>query len=265
VSANTGDSRKAEITIAGQTHTVKQEAAPCTFDISPTSRTVPSAGKSYDVAVTASHSGCDWSASEDSNWISITPTTGSDDGSVEVTVSPNTGDSRTAKIDIAGQTHTVKQDPAPGALIVTISPPEAVSAGAGWRVDEGDWKSSGDTQSGLSVGDHQLEFKPITGWTTPTSQSVTIDSNQTTDASGRYLPYLSVDTHQIGYLKFPDLTWSGASSTSVDVYRDGSIIATAPHNESYTDGPVGVGTQQATYQVCESGTSICSNEVTVSW
>ncbi len=268
VSPNTGASRTATITIAGQTHTVSQEPAACKYDISPTSRTVASTGGSYDVAVTATYSDCAWSASENSSWVSITPTSGSGNGSVRVTVSPNTGAARTATITIAGQTHTVNQDPALGSLRVTIYPPEAVSAGARWRVDGGDWNSSGYTQNGLSVGNHLLEFNTIPGWIKPTSQTVTINNNQTTETSGEYSQNIVIDLSVYAYnIKneyYADLTWSGANSTSVDVYRDGSIIATTPNGGAYTDGPFRTKTP-VTYQLCEAGTSICSNMVTVSW
>jgi hypothetical protein len=187
---------------------------------------------------------------------------------VRVTVSPNTGASRTAVITIAGRTHTVNQDPALGSLKVTIYPPEAVSAGARWRVDGGDWNSSGYTQNGLLVGNHLLEFNTITGWITPTSQTVTINNNQTTDTSGEYSQRtfidLSVYAYKIKNYKYADLTWSGANSTSVDVYRDGFIIATTPNDGAYTSGPFSEGTP-ATYQLCEAGTSICSNVVPVNW
>ena len=268
VAPNTGDSRTAAINIAGQTHTVSQESASCTYNISPTSRTVSSTGRSYDVSVTASQSYCAWSASENSSWISISPTAGSGDGSVKVTVSPNTGDSRTAVISIAGQTHTVSQDPASGALKVTIYPSEAISAGARWRVNGGDWNSSGYTQNGLSVGNHLLEFNTIPGWIKPTSQTVTINNNQTTDTSGEYSQHsvidLSVYTYKIINYKYAYLTWSGANSRSVDLYRDGSIIATTRNDGTYTDGPFRDG-NPATYQLCEAETSICSNMVPVSW
>jgi serine protease AprX len=61
-----------------------------------------------------------------------------------------------------------------------------------------------------------------------------------------------------------DLTWSGANSTYIDIYRDGIVIATVPNTGSYKDF-IGVrgGNVRYTYKVCEAGTSNCSNEVTV--
>jgi PKD repeat protein len=60
-----------------------------------------------------------------------------------------------------------------------------------------------------------------------------------------------------------DLTWSGATSNDVDVYRDGVVIATTANDGAYTDATNNVGGGSYTYQVCEAGTSTCSNEATV--
>ena len=241
----------------------------CTYSISSTNNTISSGGGTGRFYVSTSSTSCEWYAEANATWLIITSdSSGIGDGTVTYTVSPNTGDSRTAVITIAGQTHTVNQDPALGSLKVTIYPPEAVSAGARWRVDGGDWNSSGYTQNGLSVGNHLLEFNTIPGWIKPTSQTVTINNNQTTDTSGEYSQHtvidLSVDAYKDKKDQYADLTWSGANSTSVDVYRDGSIIATTPNDGAYSHGPFSA-KDPATYQLCEAGTSICSNMVTVSW
>jgi hypothetical protein len=69
--------------------------------------------------------------------------------------------------------------PTTGALQVTLSPAAAVTAGAQWRVDGGAWQNSGATVSGLSAGAHELSFKAVTGWQTPSTRSVTITAGQT--------------------------------------------------------------------------------------
>ena len=73
-----------------------------------------------------------------------------------------------------------------GALQVTLSPSEAVSAGAHWRIDGGEWHNSGDTQSNLSVGSHTIEYKEVSGWITPNDKEVTINADQTIIDSGIY-------------------------------------------------------------------------------
>jgi hypothetical protein len=76
---------------------------------------------------------------------------------------------------------------------------------------------------------------------------------------------LSVQTYKVRAEKYADLTWSGAASADVDVYRDGSKVATTPNDGDYSDGPLGKAIKSATYQVCETGTSTCSSVVEVSW
>ena len=73
-----------------------------------------------------------------------------------------------------------------GSLQVTINPTAAVSAGAQWQVDSGSWTNSGATVSGLSVGNHAVGFKAISGWTTPASQSVAVSANQTSPVTATY-------------------------------------------------------------------------------
>ncbi|XPS87499.1 hypothetical protein Dvar_55170 [Desulfosarcina variabilis str. Montpellier] len=148
VSANTGAARSATISIAGRPHTVSQEAGSCTYAISPTSRSVDNEGETYSVTVTATHSGCDWSTSENYTWISLSPTSGSGSGTVRVTVSANTGAARSATISIAGRPHTVSQEA--GACTYAIAPTSRTVDDSGEAYDvtvtathsECDWNAS---------------------------------------------------------------------------------------------------------------------------
>lgn len=60
-----------------------------------------------------------------------------------------------------------------------------------------------------------------------------------------------------------DLTWADATSTNVDIYRDGSVIVTTENDGSYTDMLNRKGGGSYDYQVCEAGTSTCSATVNV--
>jgi len=62
-----------------------------------------------------------------------------------------------------------------------------------------------------------------------------------------------------------DLSWSGATSTNVDVFRDGSKLATTANSGTYTDQTNFRGGGSLTYRVCEAGTSTCSNDVTINF
>jgi len=73
-----------------------------------------------------------------------------------------------------------------GSLKVRINPKSAVTAGARWKVDNGTWKKSGATISGLPAGTHSIAFKAISGWITPAKQNVTIVDGETALAMGTY-------------------------------------------------------------------------------
>jgi uncharacterized repeat protein (TIGR02543 family) len=73
-----------------------------------------------------------------------------------------------------------------GSLAVTISPAEAVTAGAKWSVDGGAFQPSGAIVSGLSAGPHTVSFNTATGYTSPSNQTVTITAGQTATATGNY-------------------------------------------------------------------------------
>ena len=64
-------SRTGTMTIAGQTMTVTQAGAPCTYTISPTVASLGPAASTNTIAVTAP-AGCAWTTSESATWISIT-------------------------------------------------------------------------------------------------------------------------------------------------------------------------------------------------
>jgi PKD repeat protein len=80
-------------------------------------------------------------------------------------------------------------------------------------------------------------------------------------------PSAGITLSASGYVKarklYADLTWSGAASTSVDVYRNGAKVVTTPNDGSHTDA-IGKGTTGTyLYKVCEAGTAVCSNEASV--
>ena len=60
-----------------------------------------------------------------------------------------------------------------------------------------------------------------------------------------------------------DVTWSGASTSSVDIYRNGSLRTTTSNDGSYTDSFRTSGS--FTYKVCDQGSDNCSSEVTVNF
>jgi hypothetical protein len=60
-----------------------------------------------------------------------------------------------------------------------------------------------------------------------------------------------------------DLSWTGATSSNVDVYRNGVLTVTTLNDGFYTDSPGGRSHATYTYQVCNAGSQTCSNQATV--
>ncbi len=74
---------------------------------------------------------------------------------------------------------------------------------------------------------------------------------------------LSAVGRKVGGINTVRLSWSGASSTNVDVYRNNVLIVTTANDGSYIDSTGDTGRARYTYRVCEAGTATCSNDVTV--
>lgn len=61
------------------------------------------------------------------------------------------------------------------------------------------------------------------------------------------------------------ISWSGATSTNVDIYRNGTKIATPKNSGGYTDNIGLKGGGSYSYKVCEVNTSACSSPAGVSF
>ncbi|HZH77536.1 MAG TPA: S8 family serine peptidase [Archangium sp.] len=102
------------------------------------------------------------------------------------------------------------------------------------------------------AGNHtvSLTVTDSTGLTSTTEQTVT-----TTVA-------FAAHNYKVKRDRFVDLTWAGFPGPSVDVYRNGAFVTTTDNDGAHTDPP-GKGGSVYTYQLCEAGTSNCSEQVTV--
>jgi N-acetylneuraminic acid mutarotase len=74
---------------------------------------------------------------------------------------------------------------------------------------------------------------------------------------------LSAAGRKVGGINTVRLTWSGATSTNIDVYRDGMPIVRTANDGRYIDSTGDTGRARYTYRVCEAGTSTCSNSARV--
>lgn len=134
VQANaTFSTRTANLTIAGQTYTVNQAAASCSYGLSAPSQAFPASGGSGTVTVTPSLPACQWAITNvPPTWITIQAPAnlqGTGAGPVTFSVQANqTPSARQATLVISGQAYTVTQE---GACAYAVSPSSVTGIGPG--------------------------------------------------------------------------------------------------------------------------------------
>ena len=128
--ANTsGQGRAGSLTIGGDTLTVNQDGAPCSFTVSPTAPSMSVSGGSLAITVTAG-AGCSWTSSSTAAWVVAINSGGSGSGSADFTVAANmTSSARSAALSIAGRIITVTQ--AANTCSYTLSPGGSSIGGEG--------------------------------------------------------------------------------------------------------------------------------------
>ena len=123
--------RSGSLTIAGQTFSVTQAAASCTYAINPASQSVAAAGGTGSTTVTAP-TGCAWTGvSNNTSWLTVTSgASGNGPGTVAFSAAANpNGTQRSGSLTIAGQTFSVTQ--AAASCTYTINPASQSVAAAG--------------------------------------------------------------------------------------------------------------------------------------
>jgi PKD repeat protein len=93
------------------------------------------------------------------------------------------------------------------------------------------------------------------GATTQRSSSVTVPLTITLSVTGR------TDATK----QYMTLTWTGARSPTVDIYRDGLFLKNDLNDGKYTNSRNLPGAASYVYKVCEAGTTTCSNEARVTF
>lgn len=199
--ANSGGARNGTLTIAGQTFTVNQAAAPppCSFSVSPTSASLPVGGGAGPGILVTTTPTCGWTAASNDTWLTITSSasvTGS--GTVSFSASANTGAARSGSLLIAGQTITVSQAPlctysiAPTSISVddkvhagnTVA--VTATAGCGWTaVSNVAWVTITSPSSGGGTGSGSVVYTIVanpggrrTGTMTIATKTFTVDQDK---------------------------------------------------------------------------------------
>ena len=129
----------------------------------------------------------------------------------------------------AYETGTYTEDsPTTGSVQVTISPAEAVAAGAAWEVKPsgGTWQgsySSGESVGNLEPGDAAVRFTDVTGWITPAEQTVTIVAGDTATASGEYTQHIEEPDVCIGHDYEQQTPLSGVTPPTVEISGNSAV------------------------------------------
>jgi hypothetical protein len=178
VAANTtGSRRTGTITVSGQTFTVNQFAATCSFVLSPATLDFTAAGGSGTVSVIAPISNCSWTGTAGDAAVTLSPGSGTAPSQLTVTVAANQGiPSRNLTATIGGQTLTLNQAGKNCSVMLGSSAATIPATGGPGSVDV-------TTQNGCS-------YSTVTGpsWISITSGGTgpggtlfyTVDANSTT-------------------------------------------------------------------------------------
>lgn len=124
VAANAGAPRTATVTIGGVAVTIAQGGggAACAYNVSLSSSAFGAQGGTGTASVTTA-AGCEWTAASNQPWLVVAgPAGGTGSGAVAFSVSPNSGEARTASLTVGGQGFTVSQASAQSACTFGVTP-----------------------------------------------------------------------------------------------------------------------------------------------
>ena len=117
----------------------------------------------------------------------------------------------------------------------------------------------------LQAGTHAITAKvtDTAGASGQASTSLIVSSPQAPASSSGFT--LSGTARKQKGLQKADLRWTGASASTVDVYRNGAKRTTTSNSGSYTDNIDLKGSGSYKYSVCDAGTTNCSNTITLTF
>jgi hypothetical protein len=128
--------------------------------------------------------------------------------------------------------------------------------------------SGGSFSQSLPAGAHTItaSVTDSRGLKSTKQVSVTVTSPVSAPSPSPSSPIsLSARAYKVKGVKQVDLSWTGATSASVSVFRNGTAILTTDNDGRETDRLNTKGGGSYTYKLCESGTSTCSASINVSF
>ena len=253
IAANSGGAREGTAIVGGTTVTITQQAAsapePCSYSLSPSSRSAERNGGDVTVEVRSANS-CSWTAVSLADWITVVEgATGTGNGRVRLRIAANSGSARTGTVQIAGETFTVQQEGTactysirptwydagrgPDDIRVQVSAPDACAWTA--TTDAG-WVTISEGRSGTGNGTVRMVIPANSG--APRTAIVTIAGQAftLTQHGPQCTNSIQPTSRRVG---------SGAADLSVAVNAGAGCTWTASSDVpwiSVTEGQSGVGT-----------------------
>jgi len=126
------------------------------------------------------------------------------------------------------------------------------------------WTASWDSTS-VADGSHTIKATATDDDGATASATVTVTVDNEADPPPSALSLTGATGYKVKGMQKVDLTWAGATSTNVDVYRNGVNVMTTGDDGAETDNINNRGGGSYTYYVCEAGTTTCSNTLTVTF
>lgn len=137
----------------------------------------------------------------------------------------------------------------------------ADSSVVSWSWDFGDGANSSDQSpqhTYAAAGEYlvTLTVEDANGLSATASQAVSVEDGVVPDIG------ISLTSGRFIFWNYVDVNWTNAEGASVDVYRDGRMVTTTANDGNYRQF-----TRRGTYtyQVCQAGTTVCSEEETISF
>jgi len=145
----------------------------------------------------------------------------------------------------------------------------ALSSSIVWRSNiDGQFGVGASVAKALSAGSHTVTATTTdsAGATATAQVGVSITS---VDPPSVVPPVtgLSLSAHgqKVRGVQRVNLSWAGATSADIDVYRGGALVMTTANDGAQTEVLNKKGGGTYTYQICEAGTSVCSASVVVAF
>jgi hypothetical protein len=138
----------------------------------------------------------------------------------------------------------------------------AITSKLSWTSNlSGQIGTGGSFSKVLPVGTHTISATAFdSGGASGTKQVVVVVAATTSTPTGLTL---TARGYKVNRRHRVDLTWKGATSRRVDIYRNGVKVLRTPNDGVHTDAMDTRGQATYTYKVCKAGTLTCSNTTTV--